>query len=119
MFKVKICEKVIRVTVTLVLLLEYTVFLKLIDNSRVCEVNRNKNEVKNNKYIKLKLSFQRVGHVLFKASVRYFSFFHQIIGHLKSSFRSRVIQVFVFTSSPLFFPVSHGFRGKSKINLKV
>ena len=39
--------------------------------------------------------------------------------HLKSSFRSRDIQVFVFSSSPLFLPVSHCFRGLSKKNLKV
>ena len=39
--------------------------------------------------------------------------------YLKSSFRSRDIQIFVFPSSPLFLPVSHCFRGWSKINLKV
>ena len=39
--------------------------------------------------------------------------------HLKSSFRSRDIQIFVFLSSPLFLPVSHCFRGWSKINLQV
>ena len=39
--------------------------------------------------------------------------------HLKSSFRSQDIQIFVFPSSPLFLPVSHCFRGWSKINLKV
>ena len=39
--------------------------------------------------------------------------------HLKSSFRSRDIQIFVFSSSPLFFPVSHCFRGWFKKNLKV
>ena len=39
--------------------------------------------------------------------------------HLKSSFRSWDIQIFVFSSSPLFFPVSHCFRGWSKKNLKV
>ena len=39
--------------------------------------------------------------------------------HLKSSFRSRDIQIFVFPSSPLFLPVSHCFRGWWKINLKV
>ena len=38
---------------------------------------------------------------------------------LKSSFRSRDIQFFVFLSSPLFLPVSHCFRGWWKINLKV
>ena len=39
--------------------------------------------------------------------------------HLKSSFGSWDIQIFVFCSSPLFFPVSHCFRGRSKKNLKV
>ena len=39
--------------------------------------------------------------------------------HLKSSFHSQDIQIFVFLSSPLFLPVSHCFRGWSKINLKV
>ena len=39
--------------------------------------------------------------------------------HLKSSFCSRDIQIFVFLSSPLFLPVSHCFRGWWKINLKV
>ena len=39
--------------------------------------------------------------------------------HLKSSFCSRDIQIFVFPSSPLFLPVSHCFRGWWKINLKV
>ena len=37
--------------------------------------------------------------------------------HLKSSFRSRNIQIFVFPFSPLFLPVSQCFRGWSKINL--
>ena len=37
--------------------------------------------------------------------------------HLKSSFRSRDIQFFVFLSLPLFLPVNHCFRGWSKINL--
>ena len=31
--------------------------------------------------------------------------------HLKSSFRSRDIQIFVFPSSPLFSPVIHCFGG--------
>ena len=30
--------------------------------------------------------------------------------HLKSSFRSEDIQIFVFPSSPLFLPISHCFR---------
>ena len=39
--------------------------------------------------------------------------------HLKSSFCSRDIQIFVFLSSPLFLPVTHCFRAWSKINLQV
>ena len=39
--------------------------------------------------------------------------------HLKSSFRSCDISLFVFSSSLLFFPVSHCFRGWSKKNLEV
>ena len=39
--------------------------------------------------------------------------------HLKSSFRSRDIQIFVFSSSPLFSAVSHCLRGWSKKNPKV
>ena len=39
--------------------------------------------------------------------------------HLKSSFPSQDIQISVGPSSPLFLPVSHCFRGWSKINLKV
>ena len=39
--------------------------------------------------------------------------------HLKRSLRSRDIQIFVFPFSHLFLPVSHCFRGCSKINLKV
>ena len=69
---------------------------------------------------------------LFKACVRYFYqvfIFHQMIAlkkllksflfHLKSSFRSRDIQIFVFSSSRLFSPVRHCFRGWSKKILKV
>ena len=37
----------------------------------------------------------------------------------KSSFRCRDIQIFVFSPSPLFLPVSHCLRAWSKINLKV
>ena len=36
-----------------------------------------------------------------------------------SSFRTWDIQVFVFPTSPLFFPVSHSLRAWSKINLQV
>ena len=39
--------------------------------------------------------------------------------HLKSSFRSRDIQIFVFPSSQLFSPVNHCFRAWSKINFKI
>ena len=39
--------------------------------------------------------------------------------HLKSSFPSRDIQIFVFPSSPLFLPVSCYFRAWSTINFKV
>ena len=39
--------------------------------------------------------------------------------HLKSSFHSQDIQLFVFPSSPLCLPVSHCFRAWLKINLKV
>ena len=38
--------------------------------------------------------------------------------HLKSSFCSQDIQIFVFSSSHFFFPVSHCFRGSFKKNLK-
>ena len=67
----------------------------------------------------------------FKACVRYFlsSFYFSLndnplktiknvfLFHLKSSFRSRDIQVFVFSFSRLFLAVSHCFRGRSKKNL--
>ena len=39
--------------------------------------------------------------------------------HLKSSFRSWDIQIFVYSSSPLLLPVSHYFRAWLKKNLKV
>ena len=39
--------------------------------------------------------------------------------HLKSSFHSGDIQIFVFLSSHLFLPVSHIFSGWFKKNLKV
>ena len=39
--------------------------------------------------------------------------------HLKSSSRSRDIQIFVFPSSTLFLPVSHCFRSWSKVNLEI
>ena len=34
------------------------------------------------------------------------------------AFHSRDIQIFVFQSSPLFLPVSHFYRARSKTNLK-
>ena len=67
----------------------------------------------------------------FKACVCYF---HQIfispndspsktkkcfLFNLKSSFRSRDIQIFVFLSILLFLPVGPCFGGSSKINLKI
>ena len=39
--------------------------------------------------------------------------------HLKSSFCSQDIQIFLVPSSPLFLTVGHCFRGWSKVNLKV
>ena len=38
--------------------------------------------------------------------------------HLKSSFRSWDIKIFLFLSSTFFLPLSHCLRGWSKINLK-
>ena len=74
-----------------------------------------------------------VNHGMVKGCVRYFlsNFYlppndspsktmkNVFLFHLKSSFRSRDIQICVFPSSPLFLPVSHYFSGWSKINLKV
>ena len=77
------------------------------------------------------LVFPKTRWVGFKACVRYFlsnfclstndspSKKYEKIFHLKSSFCTRNIQVFVFLSSPLFLPASHCFRGWWKINLKV
>ena len=42
-----------------------------------------------------------------------------VLFHQKSSFRSQDNQIFVYSSSPLFFPVSHCARGWFKKNLKV
>ena len=42
-----------------------------------------------------------------------------VLFHLKSSFRSRDIQIFLFSSFFLFLPVSHFFTGWSKKNRKV
>ena len=39
--------------------------------------------------------------------------------HWKSSFHTQDIKIFVFSSSPLFFPVSHCLRGWSRKNLKI
>ena len=76
------------------------------------------------------MSFSKLYYSLKLVSVIFYQIFifHQTITlqklwkmflvHLKSSFRSRDIQIFVFPSS-FFFPVSHCFWGCSKINLKV
>ena len=61
---------------------------------------------------------------LFKACVCYFFsnfYFFSIFIFLffLSSFSSWGIQIFVFSSSPLFSPVSHCFRSWSKKNLKI
>ena len=42
-----------------------------------------------------------------------------LLFHLKNSFHSRDILIFVFPSSHLFLPVSHYVKGCLKINLKV
>ena len=47
------------------------------------------------------------------------SFEKGFLFHLKSSFRFRDIQIFVFSSSPLFSTVSHCLRRWSKRNPKV
>ena len=67
--------------------------------------------------------------LIFKACVRYFLTNFYLIAlqklwkiflfHLKSSFRSRDIQIFVYPSSPLFLSASHCFRAWSKKILKV
>ena len=73
-----------------------------------------------------KKSFDNIADTTFKACVRYFSFFspndsHWLITenaflfHLKRSFHLHDIQIFVFQSSPLFFPVSHWYRWWWKI----
>ena len=68
-----------------------------------------------------------------KACVRYFSsnFYFSpnyslsktmknvFLFHLRSSFCSPDIQIFVFSSSSLLFPVSHCFSGLFKKNLKI
>ena len=73
--------------------------------------------------------FDQFVGLLLKACVRYFlsNFYFSpndspsktFLFHLKSSFRFRDIQIFVFSSSPLFFPVSHNFSGWFKKSLKV
>ena len=61
----------------------------------------------------------------FKACVRYFlsNLYFPLNDSpsktMKIFFISRYIHIFAFPSSPLFLPVSHCFRGWSKINLKV
>ena len=71
-------------------------------------------------------------HLLKLASAIFYQnfIFHQMIAlqklwkmfvffHPKISFCSRDIQIFIYWSSPLFFPVSHCFRGCLMKNLKV
>ena len=80
--------------------------------------------------IKIYLCISDLWAVIFKACVHHFFqifIFQEMIAlqklwkiffiHLKGSFRSWDIQIFVFLSSPLFFPLSHCFRGSSKKNL--
>ena len=82
--------------------------------------------------LKIKIEWkQKLDGFLFNENITLIFIFHQMVGspsktmknvflfHLKSSFRFRDIQIFVFSSSPLFFPVSHRFRGWVKKNLKV
>ena len=47
--------------------------------------------------------------LVFKACVRWF-YQKYFLFHLKSSFSSRDIQIFVFLAFPLFLPVGHCFR---------
>ena len=78
---------------------------------------------------KLEKSWQECKLKLVSATFYQIFIYHQMIAlpkiwkmflfHLKSSFRSQDIQVFVFSSSPLFFPVTHCFSSWSKKNLKV
>ena len=79
----------------------------------------------------LQLSLSFVQHSLKLVSAIFYQIFtfYQMIAfqkliksvllHLKSYFRSEDIQIFVFSAFPLFFPVSHCFRGWIKRNLKV
>ena len=66
---------------------------------------------------------------IFEACVCYFFIFHQMIAcqkllkcflfHLKRSFHSWNIQIFVFLSSHIFLSIDHCFRERIEINLKV
>ena len=70
---------------------------------------------------------------MFKAFVRYFlrKFWFSpndslskkyewcFLFHLKISFRSRDVQIFVFPFFPLFLSVSHCLRARSKVNIKL
>ena len=65
-------------------------------------------------------------YYIFKACVCYFlsNFYFSpndtpFLFHQKSSFHTKDIQMFVFSSSLLFFPVSHCLRGRCKKNLKI
>ena len=80
-----------------------------------------------------KQTSKNIANTTFKSCVRYFlfSFFFFtkwqplnnyekcFLFHLKSSLQCQDIQIFVFLSSPLFYPVSHWLRRWLMINLKV
>ena len=59
----------------------------------------------------LQLSLIFVWHSLKLLSAIFFLTIKNVLFHLKSYFRSEDIQIFVFSAFPLFFPVSHFFRG--------
>ena len=82
--------------------------------------------------MKLVTALKKFTDWIIKACVRYFllKFYFlpnyspsktvkNIISSKKLSFRSRDIQIFVFPASTFYLPVSHCFKGCSKINLKV
>ena len=63
-------------------------------------------------------SFKNIWKRYFCIFVTNFPFLTDLF-HQKSSFHSWDIQIFVFLSFPLFLPVSHCFRGWSKMYLRV
>ena len=72
------------------------------------------------KVIKVKDTVEAcVGYFIFHQMIALNNYQKSFLFHLKSSFCSRAIQIFVFPSSPLFFPAGHCFRRWLKINLKV